>query len=136
MILDDWYLGLRSLFDAACDDLKSLAADADFAQDLPETIVDDMSNGTGGYSWICEAWKRDSFSLMNHLMSNFETSPCTQDAQQGLIWRKGLMTTWMAKAASFNEKVAMMHHTIPGQGTRIGELCDHRIRNGLRGRNA
>ena len=31
--------------------------------------------------------------------------------------------------------MANLHHTVPGQPSRIAELCDFRIRNGLRGRN-
>jgi hypothetical protein len=73
---------------------------------------------------------------MKHLMSNADGDvPCKMGRDEALVWDAAWQLSWMRKAGELNQLMANLHHTVPGQPSRIAELCDFRLRNGLRGRN-
>jgi hypothetical protein len=73
---------------------------------------------------------------MKNLMSNTKGDvPCKMGRDNVLIWDAAWQLSWMRKAGELNQLMANLHHTVPGQPSRISELCDFRLRNGLRGRN-
>lgn len=135
MHLDNWTLGMRQAFNDATALAKDLCGGLEFDINIPNDLVDDMSNTTYGYSWINMATFIPPHILMHHLMSNPTTSPCyiTQDGH--LAWNTGHQQAWMVKASKLNLLFACLHHTVDGQPCRISELLDFRISNGIRGRN-
>jgi hypothetical protein len=136
MHLDDWVLGLRRAYNDSMTLVRLLCRNKDFSPELPNDFVDDMSNSSYGYSWLDFVTGVDPTDLMKHLMSNTEGDvPCKLGTDGTLVWDAAWQLSWMRKAAELNQLMANLHHTVPGQPSRIAELCDFRIRNGLRGRN-
>jgi hypothetical protein len=136
MDLDDWVIGMRQAFNDALNLAKHLCRNRDFSPDLPKNYIDDMSNSSYGYSWVDSIQGVDPTALMKHLMSNTEGDvPCKVGIDDTLIWDAAWQLAWMRKAGELNQLMANLHHMVPGQPSRIAELCDFRLRNGLRGRN-
>jgi hypothetical protein len=134
--LDDWVFGLRRAYDDSVSLVKHLCRNKDFPLDLQDDIVDNMSDTSHGYSWLDSVKSIDSMVLMKHLMENTEGDvPCKLGRDETLIWDAAWQISWMRKASELNQLLANLHHTVPGQPSRIAELCDFRLRNGLRGRN-
>jgi hypothetical protein len=136
MHLDNWILGMRQSYDDSINLVKGLCRQKDFSVDIPKDFVDNMSDIGYGYSWADSIKSVDPEALMKHLMSNTTGDmPCKMGRDNTLIWDAAWQLTWMRKAGELNQLLANLHHTVPGQPSRIAELCDFRIRNGLRGRN-
>ena len=136
MHLDDWIAGLRRAYNECRSLLNLLCRGKDFSLDLPDNFIDDMTDTTYGYSWVNLVNTVESEALMRHLMSNTDgDSPCKLGHNQNLIWDAAWQLAWMRTAGQLNQLMANLHHTVPGQPSRISELCDFRLRNGLRGRN-
>ena len=134
--LDDWILGMRRAYNESMSLVGLLCRSKSFPLDLPNDLVDDMSNSTYGYSWLDSVKCVDPTALMKHLMSNTEGDvPCKLGKDETLIWDAAWQMSWLRKAGELNQLMANLHHTVPGQPSRIAELCDFRLRNGLRGRN-
>jgi hypothetical protein len=136
MRLDDWILGMRQAYDDSVNLIRYLCRQREFLVDIPRDFVDDMSDNTYGCSWVDSVKSVDPDALMKHLMSNATGDvPCKLGVDNTLIWDAAWQMTWMRKAGELNQLMANLHHTVPGQPSRIAELCDFRIRNGLRSRN-
>lgn len=134
--LDDWILGLRRAYNDSIALVQLLCRNKDILLELPKDFVDNMSNSSYGYSWVDSVEGVDPNALMKHLMSNTERDvPCKMGSDNTLIWDAAWQLSWMRKAGDLNQLMANLHHTVPGQPSRIAELCDFRLRNGLRGRN-
>ena len=133
--LDDWILGMRQAFNDSLSLVQHLCRNKEFNLDLPNDFVDNMSDTSYGYSWL-NSVKQDPAALMKHLMSNAQGDvPCKMGKDDTLIWDAAWQLSWMRKAGELNQLMANLHHTVAGQPSRIAELCDFRLRNGLRGRN-
>jgi hypothetical protein len=136
MDLDEWILGLRRAYDESVLLMKSLCRNKEFPLDIEDGLVDNMSNATYGYTWVDSVKCVDDMALMKHLMSNTEgDGPCKMGLNETIIWDTAWQLSWMRKAGELNQLMANLHHTVPGQPSRIAELCDFRLRNGFRGRN-
>lgn len=136
MNLDDWVLGMRKAYNDCIALVHYLCRGKDFSLDVPDDYVDNMSDNKYGYSWLDSVKGVSSTALMEHLMSNSEADvPCKMGIDDTLIWDAAWQISWMRKAGELNQLMANLHHTVPGQPSRIAELCDYRLRNGLRGRN-
>lgn len=134
--LDDWILGMRRAYNDAVSLMQNLCRNKDFILDLPDDFVDNMSDTSYGYSWLSHTGCVEPAALMKHLMSNTEgDGPCKLGRDNTLIWDAAWQLSWLRKAGELNQLMANLHHTVPGQPSRIAELCDFRLRNGLRGRN-
>jgi hypothetical protein len=134
--LDDWIAGLRGAYNNCISLVKVLCRGKDFSIELPDNFVDNMTDTRYGYSWVDSFKGVDSEPLMKHLMSNTSgDSPCKVGVDQTLIWNSAWQLSWMRTAGELDQEIANLHHTVPGQPCRIAELCDFRLRNGLRGRN-
>jgi DEAD/DEAH box helicase len=134
--LDDWVQGMRKAYNDSVSLVQLLCRKKDFLANLPSDFVDDMSNSSYGYSWLESAKSVESSALIKHLMSNADGDvPCKMGRDEALIWDAAWQLSWMRKAGELNQLMANLHHTVPGQPSRIAELCDFRLRNGLRGRN-
>ncbi|KAG6834692.1 hypothetical protein H0H93_008006, partial [Arthromyces matolae] len=134
--LTTWKMGMRGMYKEAHDIISELCLGASFSVDLPASLVDDMSNTVYGYSWL-ELAKEfvDPNALIHHLMSSPDSSPCMLDASQKIVWNHQYTRAFLIKSARLVNLLAMLHHIVPGQPSRIAELCDFKIRNGMRGRN-
>ena len=137
MHLDNWISGMRQAYNDCLSLVQVLCRNKDFSIDMPDNFVDNMSNKTCGYSLFEGVMKKmDDEPLMKHLLSNTTGDcPCKFGQNETLIWDAAWQLAWMRKAGELNQLLANLHHTVPGQPSRIAELCDSRIRNGLRGRN-
>jgi DEAD/DEAH box helicase len=137
MHLDNWISGMRHAYNDSLALVQTLCRNKDFSVDLPDNFVDNMTDKTYGYSWLESVMKSmEDEPLMEHLLSNTTgDSPCKFGQNETLIWDAAWQLAWMRKAGELNLILANLHHTVPGQPSRIAELCDFRIRNGLRGRN-
>ena len=133
--LDDWVLGMRQAYNDAVTLFRHLCRNKDFLLDLPSDHVDSMSDTSYGYSWLDTVKCVETGALMKHLMSNKEDAPCKIGGDDTLIWDSAWQLSWMRSAGELNQLMANLHHTVPGQPSRIAELCDFRVRNGLRSRN-
>jgi DEAD/DEAH box helicase len=134
-IIANWISGMRKMFNNATNLLLDLCAGHDIPLNFPDNIIDDMSNSTYDYSWLSNTSFVDPNILLKHLMANPQSSPCTLAADETLIWDTARQIEFLKKAGNLNLLIAALHHMVPGQPCRIAELCDFRIRNGLRGRN-
>ena len=136
MHLDDWILGMREAYNNCMSLVQFLCRGKDFLLDIPVDFVDNMSDNRYGYSWLDSVKGASTTTLMEHLMSNTVGDvPCKLGRGGTLIWDAAWQMSWMRKAGELNQLMANLHHTVPGQPSRIAELCDFRLRNGLRGRN-
>lgn len=136
MHLDDWILGMRKAYNDAMGLVQALCRNKEFLIDISNDLVDNMSDARYGYSWVDSVTRVEPTALMKHLMSNTEGDvPCKLGRDESLIWDAAWQLRWMRSAGDLNQLMANLHHTVPGQPSRIAELCDFRIRNGLRGRN-
>jgi hypothetical protein len=137
MHLDNWISGMRRAYNDSLTLVRTLCRNKDFSVDLPDNFVDNMTDKTYGYSWLESVMKSmEDEPLMEHLLSNTTgDSPCKFGKNETLIWDAAWQLAWMRKAGELNLILANLHHTVPGQPSRIAELCDFWIRNGLRGRN-
>lgn len=134
--LDDWILGMRQAYNDSMSLVQNLCGRKDFSIDLPQDFVDNMSDASYGYSWLDAVNCIEPAALMKHLMSNTEGNlPCKMGWDETLIWDSAWQLSWMRMAGDLNQLLANLHHTVPGQPSRVAELCDFRLRNGLRGRN-
>lgn len=127
---------MRQSYNDSVSLVRHLCRNKDFLPELPNNFVDNMSDASYGYSWVGPVDSGDHPILMKHLMSNTEGDvPCKMGRDETLIWDSAWQLSWMRSAAKLNQLIANLHHTVPGQPSRIAELCDFRLRNGLRGRN-
>jgi hypothetical protein len=55
MVLENWITGMRRMYDDAQLILIDLCGGEECVIDFPDTLIDDMSNTTYGYSWISKA---------------------------------------------------------------------------------
>lgn len=134
--LDDWVTGLRRAYNDSIALIKHLCRNKDFSLDIPAELIDDMSESSYGYSWVDSVTSIEPAALMKHLMSNTDGDvPCKMGRDEALIWDAAWQLSWMRAAGELNQLMANLHHTVPGQPSRVAELCDFRLRNGLRGRN-
>jgi hypothetical protein len=135
MQIDDWILGMRQAYNDALSLVQYLCRGKDFLLENSDDIVDNMSDNRYGYSWLSSVTIEPT-ALMKHLMSNTDGDvPCKMGRDETLIWDAAWQLSWMKRAGELNQLLANLHHTVPGQPSRIAELCDFRLRNGLRGRN-
>lgn len=136
MHLDNWINGMRQAFNDATALVTQLFQKKDFCIKMPDNLVDNMTNSTYGYSMLNQLVSENPHVLMQHLITNSSnTPPCKLANDKTLIWDTAWQLKWMQTAGALNQVLASLHHTVPGQPSRIAELCDFRIRNGLRGRN-
>lgn len=127
---------MRRAYDESVSLVRYLCRNKDFKLDIASDFVDNMSDARFGYSWLDSVKCIEPTALMEHLMSNTEGDvPCKMGRDETLIWDAAWQLSWMRKAGELNQLMANLHHTVPGQPSRIAELCDFRLRNGLRGRN-
>ena len=135
MQIDDWIIGMRRAYNDALSLVRHLCREKDFMLETSDNIVDNMSDNRYGYSWL-NSVTVEPMALMKHLMSNTDGDvPCKMGGDETLIWDTAWQLSWMKRAGELNQLLANLHHTVPGQPSRIAELCDFRLRNGLRGRN-
>ena len=136
MHLDNWILGMRRAYNDSVLLVQHLCRKKEFVLDLPGDLVDNMSDDSYGYSWVDSVKCIDPMALMKHLMNNtMGDVPCKVGRDDSLIWDTAWQLSWMRTAGELNQLMANLHHTVAGQPSRIAELCDFRLRNGLRGRN-
>ena len=136
LLLDDWVQGLRKAYTDSISLVQHLCRNKDFFLDLPNDFTDNMSDASYGYSWVDSVTGADREALMKHLMNQADGDvPCKMGRDETLIWDSAWQLAWMRKAGELNQLMANLHHTVSGQPSRIAELCDFRLRNGLRGRN-
>ncbi|KAG6875527.1 hypothetical protein C0992_003478, partial [Termitomyces sp. T32_za158] len=136
LVLSNWKIGLRRMYDECVSIITELCGGTVPTIHIPEDFIDDMSNMAYGFSWV-ESLARfnDPYTLLQQLMLDASLNLCAVDSDGNLSWNAHIQIAFMKKTARLNELLAMLHHTVPGQPSRIAELCDFRIRNGLRGRN-
>ncbi|KAG6848431.1 hypothetical protein H0H93_000226 [Arthromyces matolae] len=131
-----WKLGMRAMYNDCASLVDDLLADCPANLTLPNSLVDDMANNNFGYSWLETAAQHiHPHTLLKHLMACPDVAPCTLTQSGELQWNTHRQIAFVKKSAQIVELLAALHHTVPGQPCRIAELCDFRIRNGLRGRN-
>jgi len=135
MSLENWVAGMRNTYNKAIQYLDKLSHGANLQLNIPKNLSDDMSNSVYGYSWLDSQQFVEPFAILQHMMSNPDISPCFVDCDGNLVWNTERQLSWMLNAGKLNVLLSFLHHTVPGQPCRIAELCDFRIRNGLRGRN-
>ncbi|KAH0582235.1 hypothetical protein H2248_011880 [Termitomyces sp. 'cryptogamus'] len=135
LVLANWKLGMRKMHDECVELITELCGGTIPTIHIPEEFIDDMSNMSYGFSWVEVLVKFNEHTLLRQLMLDNSRNLCSLDSEGNIAWNAHFQIAFMKKTARLNELLAMLHHTVPGQPSRISELCDFRIRNGLRGRN-
>jgi hypothetical protein len=131
--LDTFRSGIQRMFRAAWELYDTISGGRRFADKLPESFKDDLSNDTHGYSFLSHGpFSTAPDGLLCHLVH--DRNLASVDGAGRLSWDTQALRRLFAACDKLNELLAILTFILPGLSTRVTEFVDQKLRNDLRNR--
>jgi hypothetical protein len=132
--LDRFRLGIQQMIRAIWDKYNSISGGRRFADNLPETFKDDLSNDTRGYSFLSNGpYTKTPHSLLYHLARGQNLASI--DGEGRLSWDVPALRRFFKACDEINNLLAILTFILPSSSTRVTEFIDNKLRNASQNRS-
>jgi hypothetical protein len=127
--------GLRKLYDEVSTALEEVILHQSIPITIPETLADDMSNTTRGYSWLDNAtFTEKQYPILEGYLNDPSQRLCWKGLDGKLHFHAAGGSNFMKKTAFVNRGISVLNDIANALPARSTEFVDHKIRNSWRRR--
>jgi len=136
VIMDQQRTGLRQLYNDTKTLISDLCGDCLGMINMPEDIVDRMSNTDRGYSWLEHGpYTTTPLPLFVRLLEHPEWKIATTYDDTEIAWNIPAVNRFFQKTTQINQNMSVLNHVVPAPPSRATEFVNMRYRNSDRLRN-